>query len=305
MDKRNEYVIIKAADPEKVVVFRAESLENEIRFFINETQYITGIEHENGEVSIEQSEISLKKSHIKKSKLDLIKENPEKIIKPLFLICFIYTIAMTLSASALLFFDNILIYFFIFLSVFFIIKLIYSVSLGSLELTLARKSKHSAEHMLVNFIERNKRLPKNMAEIKKSSRFSPGCGSKSLINGLSEIFIAGAFAAVLSAIVSSCVSYFYDNIVLNVIILPVFYYIVYSIVCLLIRKFEKMKIVIEPVEKLLTNIAQLATTNKKVEDKDIILAYRVASVWFQVVYPEFYNKDEDVFLEQLKVNIKT
>lgn len=173
-----------------------------------------------------------------------------------------------------------------------------------MELTLSRKSKHSAEHMLVNFIERNKRLPKNMTEIKKSSRFSPGCGSKSLIKGLPQDLVTGIFAAIISAIVCICISYFSESTILKASPLAVSYVIVGLTSSLLIHTSEKMEVVIKPAEKLLTNIAQLATTTKKVEDKDIILAYRVASIWFQKIYPEFYNEEEDVFLEQLKVNKK-
>ena len=53
--------------------------------------------------------------------------------------------------------------------------------------------------------------------------------------------------------------------------------------------------VIKPTKKVLTNIAQCANTTSKVKDRDIILAYSVAKPWLQVVYPEFYNENEDIF----------
>ena len=76
----------------------------------------------------------------------------------------------------------------------------------------------------------------------------------------------------------------------------VFYFTSY-LVGVLIRNYGLFGFVINPIKRALTNIAQCGNTTKNVKDKDILLAYRVASVWMQVVYPEFYKKDEDVFMK--------
>ena len=40
--------IIKSNDPEKLIVIHASSLQNEIRFYLNDTQYLTAIECKGG-----------------------------------------------------------------------------------------------------------------------------------------------------------------------------------------------------------------------------------------------------------------
>ena len=59
-----------------------------------------------------------------------------------------------------------------------------------------------------------------------------------------------------------------------------------------------MKFMINLIEKCVTNVNQRVVTTKNVKDKDIILAYYAAREWMKLVYPEFYNKKDDVFLEK-------
>ena len=52
------------------------------------------------------------------------------------------------------------------------------------------------------------------------------------------------------------------------------------------------------IKKGFTNLLQYANTSKNVYDYEIYLAYRAAREWIQIVYPEFYNKDQDVFFKK-------
>ena len=65
-----------------------------------------------------------------------------------------------------------------------------------------------------------------------------------------------------------------------------------------ITKCGALDFIIKPIKKVLTHIAQCANTTSKVKDRDIIFAYSVAKPWLQVVYPEFYNENEDIFWKQ-------
>lgn len=67
------------------------------------------------------------------------------------------------------------------------------------------KSKHSAEHMVVNFLEINMRLPKNAEEVKSYSRFSKDCGSKQLVSDIAERFVGNILAAIFAVIVKTII----------------------------------------------------------------------------------------------------
>ena len=48
MEGRNKKIVVfKSSNPEKLIVFQASSLADQIRFFFNETQYVAAIEKEN------------------------------------------------------------------------------------------------------------------------------------------------------------------------------------------------------------------------------------------------------------------
>lgn len=306
MEERNTVTtIFKSNDPEKLIVFHAASLQDQIRFYLNDTLYIAAIDCEEG-CSIEvgtESEKKGEKEESKKSTFAIIKENPKEFIKILSL----SLVIATLSFAGLLYLgtiiDNVLIYLFIIDVIVLITNVVKVVVLESKETSPCLKSKHSAEHMMCNFLEINKRLPKNMDEIKKYSRFSPDCGSRELIEGIAENFIQSTIADIFTVIASGIVSYFCDNSITNIIAFLGTFYLVKFVAGKLIKKQKRMEFVVKPIKKVLTNIAQCANTTSKVKDRDILIAYSVARCWIQIVYPEFYNQEEDILWRQyFKVN---
>lgn len=303
MENRNTVTtIFKSNDPEELIVFHAASLQNQIRFYFNDTQYIAAIDCKEG-CSIKVGTDSEENEENKKSIFAMIKENPKEFIK---IISLSLGIAI-LSFAGLLYLgtiiDNTLIYLFIIDIITLITSVVEVVVLELKETAPCLKSKHSAEHMMCNFLEINKRLPKNMEEIKRSSRFSPNCGSRKLIDGIAENFIQSIIAAIFTVIVSGIVSYFCNNPITNIIVFLGTFYLVNFIAGKLIKKQQKMSFLIRPIKKVLTNIVQCANTTSKVEDRDILIAYSVARSWIQVVYPEFYNQEEDILWKQyFKVN---
>lgn len=290
--------------PEELVVFHAASLQEQIRFYLNDTLYISAVECDEG-CWIELGDESEEKEESKKSTFALIKENLKEFIKFFSLVfgIVILTLAGLFYLGTII--DNILIYLFIANIISLITSIVGVVVLESKKTAPCLKSKHSAEHMMVNFLEINKRLPKNMEEIKKYSRFSPKCGSRNLIGGIAENFIQSIITAIITVIVSEIVSCLYDNPIVNLIVFLGTFYLVSFVAGRLIKKQQRMGFIIRPIKKVLTNIAQCATTTSKVKDKDIVLAYSVARAWVQVVYPEFYNQEEDIFWKKyFKVNRK-
>lgn len=281
--------ILKSNDPEKLVIYHAASLENEIRFYINDTQYIAAIENEK-HLTIKVDEKKKRKKKNKKTNIS--------IIGGFFILYFIslfYLITII---------DNIFVFLIIMNIICFIIKIVSVFIIVTIKATPAVKSKHSAEHMMINFLETNKRLPKNIEEVKKSSRFSTECGSRKLIKGIAENFIRNIVTTIFTFIVSIvAVLLFSSNSVTYFNVSLVTYFLVNFVVGKAIAKYDALNFVIKPIKKALTYIPQCANTTSKVKDSDIILAYFAAKSWLQIVYPEFYNENEDIFWKQyLKVN---
>lgn len=302
MEEQNKVKsIFKSNDPEKLVVFHATSLQNEIRFYLNDMQYLTAVECEEGyTISLEEEKAE---EGNKKSKISIIRENLRELIK-------LFSIIMVISILGFigLFYlskiiDNILIFLIIMNIIYFVIAIVNVVIIETMDTDPAIKSKHSAEHMMVNFLEINKRLPKNIEEAKKSSRFSQKCGSREIIKGIAEELIQSIVTTIFTVIVSIIVSHFSSNSLTNAIVFLSTYYLVKFVVGKAITKYGALNFIIKLIKKVLTNIAQYTNTTSKVKDRDIILAYSVAKSWLQVVYPEFYNENEDIFWKKyLKVN---
>lgn len=183
----------------------------------------------------------------------------------------------------------------------FIIVIANVVILEAVETSPALRSKHSAEHMMVNFLQINKRLPKNIEEVKKSSRFSPECGSRELIKGIAEDFVRSIIATIFTAIAYGIISHFSSNSVIIFIWLLSTYYSLRFIVGKLITKYGILNFAIKPLNKVLTNIIQCVNTTANVKDKDIAMAYYVSKAWLQIVYPEFYNGNDDSWNKYLKL----
>lgn len=297
MENRNtKTTIFRASNPEELIVFHASSLQDEIRFYLNDTQYITAIEKGEGNVLVEVGEEVEREEENKKSTLTIIKENFKEFFKIISISILVLVGLMSLLFVINSLIDNILIYLIAMNVMFSMYSIISTVILETRTTPPTLKSKHSAEHMMVNFLENNKRLPKNMQEIRKSSRFSKDCGSRNLIKGIAEDLISKILASILAVVANALYLVFFENTIGELIVFLGVYYLTSFIVGRLLKKHGKMGFIINPLKRVLTNIAQCANTTKKVEDKDIILAYCVARAWMQVVYPEFYKQEEDVFM---------
>ncbi len=179
MEKRNEIKsIFKSNDPEELLVFKAASLKNEIRLYLNDTVYLAAIETEKG------CKIKVGEEEEWKTQKKMTKKKFKKFIKI-------------------------------------------------------------------------KRLPKNIEEVKKSSRFSPECGSRELIKGIAEDLVRNIIAIIFTAIAYGIISHFSSNSVIIFICFLSNYYTLRFIVGKLITKYGVLNFAIKPLNKVLTNIILL------------------------------------------------
>lgn len=294
MEKRNKLItIFKSSDPKELVVFHAASLEDRIRFYLNDTQYFEAIDLGDGNISVEFGEEAKEEQVCRKSKLTIIKENYKEFI----LLSIVVLILAILIVVLAYFIKNIFVYLIVLHVIYLGINILNVVIFEFNDTSPSLRSKHSAEHMMANFLKIHKRLPRNLEEFKETSRFSTNCGSRKMIDGIAENFIRDILASIIWVVVSSFIFCFYENITaeIAIIIFLGLYYFTIFVLNIFINKRKKMTFIINPMKRVLTYIVQYGNTTLKVKDGDIMLAYCVAREWIQVVYPEFYNKDDDIF----------
>jgi predicted signal transduction protein with EAL and GGDEF domain len=275
----------------KLIVYQATSLKNQIRFYVNKTQFFSATECAGGCL------VQFGDENDDNSKISIIEELKR------FMIFFFMGIGMFASCIALIMYlseilQNLPLIIFTEIVIFFIGTLLNIVICEAMATPFCLKSKHAAEHMMVNFLESNKRLPKNMEELKKCSRFAPGCSSRELIEGIPVEFTRSMIGIIAATIIGGIVELlFHTSIVATTIIVT--YLLVRFVAGKAITKAHKFKCIIIPMRRVLTHIAQYANTTRKVKDEDLILAYYVARKWLQAVYPEYYDEKNDTFLNNI------
>lgn len=288
--------IFKSKNPEELIVFHADSSKDEIRFWFNDEQYVSAKDNYNGTFSINYGENKNEKNDIKnESKLSIIKENLKEYFKSIFfdldkVEIFYFSIIFILLLSIKC---NILFCLLAIHCMRFIMYIMAILTTTYKNRPISLKSKHSAEHMMVNFLEEKKRLPKNISEIKNISRFTDDCGSREITIGYTSNFIQNVFTSLISV----CVGSYITQNRKNEMLLFIFVYIVIGFIIWILEKSNKLDFIIKPVNKILNNLVQCCNTTNKIEDNDIILAYYAAREWIKIVYPEFYNEAEDTFYE--------
>lgn len=147
--------IFKSNNPEELIVFKADSSEDEIRFWFNDEQYVSAKDNYNGTFSINYGENKKEQNDIEnENKLLIIKENLKEYFKSLFfdldkveILCFSFIFVLLLSIIC-----NILVCLLIIHCMRFIIEIIAILTTNKNK-PISLKSKHSAEHMMCNFLE--------------------------------------------------------------------------------------------------------------------------------------------------------
>ena len=295
--------IKESKDTDKLTVDLASSLENEIRFYFNDRQYFVARDNNDGTFSIsceEEPEIE-KIQHNEDFILTIIRKNiNDKAFKKFLVLASIITLAIVSLVTIILILlamviKNALVYLLFVNFIFFSSQIILVMIDEYIGTSHSLRSKHSAEHMMVNFLEKNKRLPRNMKEIRAASRFSANCGSRKKIRYAVEDFTTNILAIIISIIIISFINQvFKDKIIISILFI-VIYIAIYCYTWKLINEHKKFKFITKPIEKIFNNIVQCSNTTRKVKDFDIKLAYYAAWCWIQVVYPQFYSKEDDIF----------
>lgn len=304
MNFRNvKETINSSTDKKKIVVEHASTGSDKIRFFLDETWYVTACEfEENRYMTIIQHEpMAMMENYLEQlcysNNLKQINRRLDIIIDiALALLCF----------SIMIVVDNFFFSVFMANAVIFLIYLRHNL-VRKLALTPENiRSKHSAEHKMVNFISKNQRLPRNWEELRKASRFSNRCSSN-----IDIIIAERSFVTITIAIIGALLVHCIAKLVLvnfSVFFWFVFDLIIYTLFLAIMLKYRDRGVVKSLINcsiSVLMRVNQLSVTKRKVADSDLILAYLAGRRWMLMKYPEFYTEEDEKFWRENLIDICT
>ena len=262
-------LIQKSSDPDKLIVYRAESLDNEIRFYFNDKQYV-GIWNCNSTFSFfydEENDNYDKKIPFMVSIFRLFR-------KILYFIIILVLLEFLRSLLPTTIYKSFFFHFVILIASLYLTFIAYTAR-TFYAFSFSLRSKHSAEHMIINFLEHNNRLPYNITELRNCSRFSYGCSTCNQVEKYSKFFVS----YLLMFLILFIIEFFDLNCICIFILILIF---------LVIATFTNdFKILYKNLSKIVCHFIQYFNTTRYVTDEDLIFAYLVAQEWMKIVYPEF------------------
>ena len=301
MPIQEKIIIIEKCD-DKVRVGKAMSLDDQIRFYLNDDLYVAATEEQNsgkykisfGDESIEENDSGgHKKGKMRYQKLILL-----QVVSSLFIIIVaIMSIAIISNWRFSLF------------APCFAVLLIGLTNSAILNLSCTSKKlrgKHSAEHMMIKYMEENNQIPTKLSEVRKYSPLNLSCGSRFNVETEAENFSLSLISIVITIVFSLMIQWIFNNPGLTLITAMLAYIILSFGIPILYRKNKNIfSQIVKPIKNTIILINQLTLTSRKVKDDDLLLAYLAARMWMMIVYPEFYDseRDDTIWRENI-VNIK-
>lgn len=160
-----------------------------------------------------------------------------------------------------------------------IVKILLEFFSVKATLTFNYKSKHTAQHKIIHYIEKLQKLPNDIKQIKKMSRFEKACGYEEEKKRYKEYAnnILKAFS-----IFSILIFVFFIEENTGIFLLLLSYWVI---------RFLLYRTVLSPLSTILNIFFQLASTTRKPDEKDLMLAWIVAKEWMKEEYPEYFQED--------------
>ena len=168
----------------------------------------------------------------------------------------------------------------------------------------ALKSNHAAEHMIINFLKRHHRLPRNMRELRRASQVDVYCDTKdSVLVCPVHTVIAFLIVSVANLIVSLLLTISHSSNSFILCSCTIFLFIAY-IIC--VKEKIGYKTFGDFFFTIISCIVQYRTMPKKnVTKESLLMAYITAANWFFVVFPkEFDLKAYNNFFKNEKIRIR-
>lgn len=169
------------------------------------------------------------------------------------------------------------------------------------------KRNHSVEHMIVDFINTKRRLPKNLEELKAFPHRSIYCGTTGNIIGFISISIEYFIILMLYLLVKMIFS---NSIEISSIIEKyesISYIIVFVTVMIIATKSNLNNILFLNMSRKISVFIQKWTTSPNYTDENLVIAYFIAEYWAELFNCELLNDVDTEYWKKLaelyKLNI--
>ena len=304
MDERDIKEFYKRKKANEIIVNRAESLEHEIRFYFNSEQYVAAFEKTNVEtVFIRFDEDKEEKSEKEIQILKKIRKKEGLLLRVFSVLMGVLNIVSTIMNRGG--FLRLNLYIICMICVLMLVQIIAVVRCEEEFLPESIKSKHTAEHMIINFIQKNRRLPRNTQEYKRASRFNDDCGSiKKIRYEINEflqnmitiiiVLLIEIFVIKIQQVIKLSSSIDYDYVYVYVYVYAYIYMTVFYVVRKMLKD-NRFKVIRRKTEIIINKIIQCSNTTKNVKERDLELAYCAAEQWMKIVYHEYYEENDNIF----------
>ncbi len=274
----------------RIEVFHAMSNDDAIVFYSNKEprRYCIGTTTDTGNVSVKWKEISSNVIAPKETIYEKIKNIIPRLAKIAIKVPIIVLVISiigkcfnidSLSNNQLTLFISIVIA--VISLIFYSVMCLFEFRIAVKSCTYSTKSKHAAEHKTINVLEKKQRLPKDLDEIKETTRFHRDCGTQE-----DKISYEDYAKEILKAL-----SYLLFSFIVLIIGERIEISLVMFLFCIIAIRGLLYALLLEHFTFMVSILFQIATTTKNPEESDLKLAYCLVQEWMKEEYPEYFQEN--------------
>ena len=150
------------------------------------------------------------------------------------------------------------------------------------------RSNHAAEHMIINFLKKKRRLPCNVDELMKASQIDKYCDTKEkVISSTIDTTITFILVSIVNIFISCILTTFHFSNTLIYVCCSCFFLIAY-IICIMKKLYSKK--LNSLFSTMISCIAQHTILSKKnINRESLLMAYIAAANWFSITHEDQFD----------------
>ena len=150
------------------------------------------------------------------------------------------------------------------------------------------RSNHAAEHMIINFLKKKRRLPCNVDELMKASQIDKYCDTKEkVISSTIDTTITFVLVSIVNIFISCILTTFHLSNTLIYVCCSCFFLIAY-IICIMKKLYSKK--LNSLFSTMISCIAQHTILSKKnINRESLLMAYIAAANWFSITHEDQFD----------------
>lgn len=150
------------------------------------------------------------------------------------------------------------------------------------------RSNHAAEHMIINFLKKKRRLPCNVDELMKASQIDKYCDTKEkVISSTIDTTITFILVSIVNIFISCILTTFHFSNTLIYVCCSCFFLIAY-IICIMKKLYSKK--LNSLFSTMISCMAQhIILSKKNISKESLLMAYIAAANWFSITHEDQFD----------------